>query len=118
MTGLPFDTLSTARRLREKGLSQEQAEAIADELRISSYVDFGHLATKEEMTAGFKAAKEETAAEFDKVRSEIKSEFALVRSESRELESRLDGKFKDVQIKLGTMIVALGGILIAIKYFG
>lgn len=49
MSSITFDTLSTSRRLREKGFPQEQAEAIADEMRINSSVDISHLSTKEEV---------------------------------------------------------------------
>jgi|GEM_PF-5147591 len=49
MTSITFDTLSTARRLREKGASQELAEAIADEMRLNASVDITHLATREDL---------------------------------------------------------------------
>ena len=96
MTAITFDTLSTARRLREKGMLQEHAEAIADELRMASQMDVVHLSTKEEVSA---------------FKSEMRGDFALMRSEMREMESRL-------RLYMGTLIGALGGILIAIKYFG
>jgi hypothetical protein len=96
MAAITFDTLSTARRLREKGMLQEHAEAIADELRLAAQVDVAHLATKEEVSS---------------FKSELKADL-------RELELRLDARFKDVQLKIGGMLMALGGILIAVRYFG
>ena len=87
MTTITFDTLSSVRRLRDRGVAQEQVEAFADELRLANQTDDSHLAT----------------------RGEMKSEFALLRSEMRELESRM-------MIRIGTMIFTLGGVLIAIKY--
>lgn len=30
----------------------------------------------------------------------------------------MDSRFKDIQIRLGGMIIGLGGVLIAVKYFG
>ena len=35
MNAITFDTLSFVRRMRETGVSQEHAEAIADELRAA-----------------------------------------------------------------------------------
>lgn len=89
MTAITFDTLSTARRLREKGMPQEHAEAIADEIRMGSSFDVSDLSTKAEL---------------------------------REVESRLTSAMRELElrmtIRLGGMIVALGGLLVAIKYFG
>lgn len=51
MTSITFDSLSSAKRLREKGVPQDQAEAFASELRLVSEVELNisHLATKEEL---------------------------------------------------------------------
>ena len=43
---------------------------------------------------------------------------AATKADLRELELRLQNQLKDLQLKLGGMIVALGGVLTAIKYFG
>lgn len=107
MTAITFDTLSTARRLREKGMPQEHAEAIADEMRMASEVDISHLSTKEEV----QTFKSELKADLRELELRLGSRF-------NELELRLEGRSKDLQIKLGSMIMALGGVLIAIKYFG
>ncbi len=103
MVSITFDTLSAARRLREHGVPQEQAEAFADELRGTSQVDIDHLSTKEELSI---------------FKSDMKADFALMRAEMRESEVRLKSGIKDLLIRLGGMIMALGGILIAIRYFG
>src|ERR1700722_10456033 len=99
MIAITFDTLSTARRLREKGLPQEQAEAIADEMRLVSQVDLSHLASKEEATA---------------FRSELKQDL-------QSMEKALCGEMREMELrlltKLGAMIFALGGVLIAVKFF-
>ena len=44
MTAIPFDTLKLAKRLRDGGFSEAQAESVADALRES--VGRGDLATK------------------------------------------------------------------------
>ncbi len=53
MTALAFDSLASARRLHEKGVLQEQAEAFAAELRAVSELelDIAHLATKDALKA-------------------------------------------------------------------
>lgn len=63
MTTITFDSLTTARQLREKGIPQEQAEAIADAIRISKDTDISHLATKEELNT-FKSELRADLAEF------------------------------------------------------
>ena len=77
MTTITFDTLSTARRLREKGFPQEQAEAIADEMRINSSVDISHLSTKEE----FATFKSELKADIKALESSIDTKIATIKFE-------------------------------------
>jgi len=72
MSAIAFDSLSIARRLREKGASQELAEAIADELQASKDTDFSHLATKEELN-NFKS---ELRADFAELKGELKTSIA------------------------------------------
>ena len=57
MTSIAFDSLSSARRLHEKGLPQEQAEAIADELRNANELDLSHLMTKDELKIALSEVK-------------------------------------------------------------
>jgi CRISPR/Cas system-associated exonuclease Cas4 (RecB family) len=57
MSAITFDALSSAKRLREKGIPQEQAEAIAAELRAASELDLSHLATKDELKAALSEVK-------------------------------------------------------------
>lgn len=96
MTAITFDTLSTSRRLREKGLSQQQAEAIADELRMASEVDVSHLATQAEVSA---------------FKSELKADL-------RELELRLESRMAEhkadmIKWMFGGFLTVIG-ILVAI----
>lgn len=46
MVAITFDTLASVQRMRAKGISQENAEAFAHELRAASETDFSHLVTK------------------------------------------------------------------------
>ena len=61
MTTMTFDSLASARRLRDKGVPQEQAEAFAAELRAVSELelDISHLATKDEFNAALSDVKAE-----------------------------------------------------------
>lgn len=43
---------------------------------------------------------------------------SATKADLRELELRMDSRFKDLQVRLGSMIVVLGGLLIAVKYLG
>lgn len=51
MTSITFDSLSAAKRLKAKGIPQEQAEAFAEELRIATEIerDLSHLASKADL---------------------------------------------------------------------
>ena len=51
MTGAAFDTLEAARRLRDAGLTQEHAEAIASMGREAAQADREELATKADVHA-------------------------------------------------------------------
>jgi len=48
----------------------------------------------------------------------ISEAFADATSEQMVTRSYLDSKLKEIQLTIGSMIVALGGILIAIKFLG
>lgn len=89
MTTLAIDTYKIIQRLEGKGYTRQQAEGFIEVLQD---IDFDHFATK----------------------SDIKE----LRAEIREMELRMDTRFKDLQLRLGGMIMALGAMLIAIKYYG
>lgn len=133
MAAVAFDTLKFARALRERAhLSAEQAEGLSEvfaeavhgglptradlqSLEGSAHAEFA--AIRSEMAAfkagtrnEFAAVSSEMKTEFAAVRSEMKTEFAVVRADMKLLEQRMT-------IKLGAMLVALVGILLAaIRY--
>ena len=78
MASITFDTHLYIKRLRDKGVSEQQAEAIVEIIRDAKEQSLQDAATKADL---------------------------------RELELRL-------KLHIGSMIVALGGVLVAIKYFG
>ncbi|MET7242419.1 hypothetical protein ABZT49_03555 [Methylobacterium sp. EM32] len=117
-----FDTLKLARDLRENAaFSPEQAEGLA--AAISSAIQ-DNVPAKSETAAEFAAVRSEIAVlrtdmkmEFTALRAEasafqkdVRNEFAAVRSEMKLLEQRMT-------IKLGAMLAAFAGILIAAMRF-
>lgn len=117
-----FDTLKLARTLRDsarfpaeqaEGLAAALAEAVQDGLPSRSEVQAEFASVRTEMREEFAAVRTEIAAvrsemreEFTAVRSEMKAESTSIRSELKLLEHRMT-------IKLGGMLFALAGILIA-----
>jgi len=67
MSAITFDSLTAARDLREKGIPQEHADAIANAIRISKDTDFSHLATKEELNT----FKSELRADLAELKAEL-----------------------------------------------
>ena len=51
MTSTDFDTLSAAKRLREAGFNEDQAEAIAEGMREAATADRSELATRADLAA-------------------------------------------------------------------
>jgi len=49
MTATAFDTLATARRLKEAGLPEEQAVAVTDAIRVAHEANVSNLATKADL---------------------------------------------------------------------
>ena len=80
---MAIDTLKLARRLREAGFNETQAEAVADAVREGT--ESAELATRSDLALTTAALR----AEMAELRSEMRAEFAAVRAEMRELEQRL-----------------------------
>jgi uncharacterized protein involved in exopolysaccharide biosynthesis len=127
-----IDTLEIAKRLRDAGFDNTQAEAITGALRDSRDADLSRLATKEDLTtlrseiasvrselkADIAALRSEVSAEIASLRSEVSADIASLRSEIRMLRSEMEILRRDLTIRLGGMIVVLGGFLAAIKFLG
>ena len=105
MTSLTFDSLASAQRLRSKGISQEHAEAFAEELRASKDVDISHLATKEELNT---------------FKSELRADLRSLESEIKNTEARLEAKIAEGNVKIMMWMfggfISLGGLLAAILF--
>jgi Protein of unknown function (DUF1640) len=91
-----FDTLEIAKRLRNAGFDEAQAEAVTGVLRDAREADLSQLATK---------------ADLSQLEARLTSEFAALRSEMEILR-------RDLTIRLGGMIFVATGILLAAKFFG
>jgi hypothetical protein len=102
-----FDTLEITKRLRSAGFDDTQAEAITGALRDSRDADLSRLATREDLAA----LRAELSAEIASLRAELSAEIRMLRSEMEILR-------RDLTIRLGGMIVVLGGFLAAIKFLG
>lgn len=92
MTAIAFDTHVFVKKMVSKGFAESQAEAIVEFVRDTQESSNHETATKKDV--------------FE------------VKSEMLELELRIDNRLKDMQIKIGAMLMALAGFLVAIKYLG
>jgi hypothetical protein len=126
MTAITFDTLKYTKTLESAGIPRQHAEAQAvaqrESLEQVFESHFDHTASKEEVYA-FKSAMK---ADFIELRSATRADLrdmdSSLRSEIKQLDTSLRGELRELElrvtIKLGGMIVALGGVLIAVKYLG
>jgi len=89
---MAIDTLKVARRLREAGFSEPQAEAVV--AVVQEAAEGADLVTNAELAI----FKSEVRAEFAAVRSEVRAEFAAVRAEMREMEQRLIARIEGVRV--------------------
>ncbi|HWB51292.1 MAG TPA: coiled-coil domain-containing protein [Stellaceae bacterium] len=115
---MAIDTLKVARRLREAGFTEPQAEAVAEAVRDGA--DDAELATKQdlkllstELRAEIAALRAEMTSEFAAVRAEMASEFAVVRGEMRELEQRLIARIEAAKAEMvGRMFSMITGAVL------
>jgi hypothetical protein len=102
-----LDTLDIAKRLKEAGFSEAQAEAVTTVFRDVRTTDLGPLATK---------------ADIERLQAATKTDIEAVRGDIRRLEAKSDSQIellrRDLTIRLGSMIVVGVGLLLAAKFFG
>lgn len=84
-----IDSLQAFKALQASGFTEAQAQSVVATIQ---QIDTSGLATKSDVT-------------------DLRSEITALRAEARETALTL-------QLRLGGMIVALGGVLVAVKYFG
>ena len=94
---IALDTLAYARRLREAGFSEQQAEGQAQAL-AAAMTDT--LATKQDLS---------------ELRTHMEAGFAAVKHDVRELETRMEARLADLEhritVRMGTMMVAGFGVV-------
>jgi DNA-binding transcriptional MerR regulator len=102
---MAIDTLKVAKRLREAGFTEPQAEAV--------------IAAVQEGTEGAELA---TKADLAELRAELKAEIASLRSELQQAELRLEAKIGAIKadilnrvfgLILGTLVVNIVAIVAA-----
>jgi hypothetical protein len=102
-----LDTLDIAKRLKEAGFNDAQAEAVTTVFRDVRTADLAPLATK---------------ADIDRLEAATRSDFqrleATTKAEIQRLEAQIELLRRDLTIRLGSMIVVMTGILLAAKFFG
>jgi hypothetical protein len=126
---IAIDTLAYARRLREAGFTDEQAEGQAEAL-AAAMTDT--LATKQDLSelrtqtdAAFREFEARMEAGFAALRHEIReletrmqAGFASARRDVQELEIRMDARFADferrITMRMGTVVVAGFGVMSAL----
>ena len=122
---MAIDTLKVAKRLREAGFTEPQAEAVI--AAVQDGTEAADLATKAdlaELRAELKAEiaelRAELKAEIAELRMELKAEIADVRSELRQAELRLEAKIEGIKadilnrifgLILGTLVVNIVAIV-------
>ena len=94
---MAIDTLKVARRLREAGFNEAQAEAVAVAVQESS--EGADLVTKGDLTVQTVELRAEIAAQG----AELRAEIAAVRSEMREMEQRLIARIESVRGEIVSM---------------
>jgi DNA-binding transcriptional MerR regulator len=109
---MPIDTLKLARRLRDAGFNEAQAEAVADAVREGT--ESADLVTKSDLALRTAELRAEIAA----LGSELRADIAAVRSDFRAeiatLKTELLGRM--FQMVLGAVLVnaiAMAGLIFA-----
>ncbi len=111
---MAIDTLKVAKRLREAGFTEPQAEAVV--AAVQEATGGADLATKTDIVDLRSALK----AEIADLRSELKAEIADLRSELRQTELRLEAKIEAIKadilsrvfgLILGTLVVNIVAIV-------
>jgi hypothetical protein len=121
MASAGFDTLEVAKRLKGAGFDEAQAEAITGVLRESREADLSRLATKDDIglvKGDIGLVKDDLGRVKDdltRVKDELMREIAHL---GTTLRAEMEVLRRDLTIRLGGMIVAATGVLLAAKFFG
>ncbi|WP_299314986.1 coiled-coil domain-containing protein [uncultured Halomonas sp.] len=131
-----FDTLAFAKKLKNAGYSDGQAEALTEALAEAQAEVFremlkSSLATKpdiqelkeaiqadiqrlkEATQADIQRLREATQADFQRLREATQADIQELRDDIRRLESSMDKLGLQLTIRMGGMMVVLSGVLLA-----
>ena len=95
-----LDTLRLARRFRDAGVPEPQAEIFADAFREQHEAGFAQLATKADLKADIEALRISTKADLERTAAELRAE---LHKEMRELAWKMAG----LLLAQGAALVAL-----------
>jgi hypothetical protein len=98
---MALDTLKVARRLREAGFTEPQAEAVV--ATVQEAAAGADLATKADLKAEITALRTELKAEIAEVRTELKAEIAELRGELPQSGLRLEARFESIKADILAM---------------
>jgi hypothetical protein len=130
MTAILFDTLKMAEALQAGGFSDQQARAVTNALGDAATV--AQVATRGDvmdlgigMKHDFDTFRAERRADSDAFKAEIRAEFGAFKTEIRhgfemfktEIRRDLSALEQRMTIKLGTMMLAMTGVLFAALHF-
>jgi Skp family chaperone for outer membrane proteins len=115
---MAFDTLSYSRRLKQAGMPEAQAEAIAEATRDAITADAATKADIERLEAAIKAEFADVRHEIAALRTELKNDIAALRTELKNdivaLEARMNALGPQLTIRLGGLIAVGVAVLAAI----
>ena len=120
-----LDTLDIAKRLKEAGFNDAQAEAVTTVFRDVRTADLANLATRADIDrleaatrADIDRLEAATKADIEATRADIERLDLSMKAEIARLESQIEILRRDITIRLGSMIVVATGILLVAKVFG
>jgi hypothetical protein len=112
-----FDSLGYAKRLRDSGVSRDQAEAHAEAARDFMMAELvtkaDLLAVKQELQTELRSTRQELQSELRSTRQELQTE---LRTGIAELHSKIDTQTLRLTVRLGAMLaVAIGALATILK---
>jgi single-stranded DNA-specific DHH superfamily exonuclease len=119
-----FDTHSAVKTLTAAGMSEAQAEAVTELLKLSRDGDFGALATKADLQREITALRSDLQREIAELRSDLQREIAELRSDlQREIaESKADTLKWVFGMIAGAVVINIiaifGAMLAAVRILG
>ena len=103
-----FDTLLFAQAMKESGMNEKTANALAEELK--KFREESAVATKEEVLT----QKSFVEGDINSLRREMQNEFKLVHEEFKLVRSEIKNVALTTIISMGSIMAVIAGIIIAV----